>query len=300
MKTIRCPECNLVNWTTALDCKRCRFVFQSAEVSVFETASVGAHQTAQNQFAVRSFADLDSSPDYAFQADYQPQQNYSNYQPQGNNYAPNNYHQPNYQASFQPTNLKSGLAVASMVLGILSMVLMIILVGYLLAPIGLILGIFALVKASKKPNQYGGKGFAIAGIVTSAIVVLLLPIIMAIAIPNLMAARQAANEGSAISTVRSISQSVEGGKIEGKLQTACWNLNTLVRNKSVNEGLADGEHNGYRFSITDLPSGGCEVNATPISNSHGTRSFYYLTAERKIHGANKNGATADKNDPVID
>lgn len=275
-------------------------MFQTAGTSAFETASVGAHQTAQNQFAVRSFADLDSSPDYAFQADYQPQQNYSNYQPQSNNYAPNNYHQPNYQASFQPTNLKSGLAVASMVLGILSMVLMIVLVGYLLAPIGLILGIFALVKAGKKPNQYGGKGFAIAGIATSSIIILFLPIVMVIAIPNLMASRRAANEGSAISTVRSISKSVGGGKIEGSFQTACWKLDTLVGNKSVNEGLADGEHNGYRFVITDLPSGGCEINATPISTSHETRSFYYSTQEGKIHGANKNGATADKNDRTID
>ena len=310
MKTVRCPQCNLVNWLTAANCKRCQSVLQSAEMSAVETALVGGFQPSPNQTAVGGFQPSPYQPKVRTLADlsgaagsssyqeptYQPRQTHSNYQQPNNYQAQNNYYQPNYQTM----NLKSGLAIASMIFGILAFVTAIFMVGILFAPIGIILAIVALVKATKKPNEYGGKGFAIAGLVTSGMVLLIVPIILAIAIPNLMAAGRAANEGSAISTVRSISSAVGGGKINGSMPTACWNMDTLVRNKSVNEGLADGEHNGYRFTIVDFPSGGCEVNAVPLSTSHGTRSFYYSTEEGRIHGANKNGATAGKNDPVID
>lgn len=63
---------------------------------------------------------------------------------------------------------KTGLAIASMVLGILSLVLMCIAIGYVLAIIGIILGIISLVQ------HYGGKGMAIAGVTTSAVTLFLL------------------------------------------------------------------------------------------------------------------------------
>ena len=80
-----------------------------------------------------------------------------------------------------------------MVLGILGFLTAFLLIGLLFAPIGLILGIVALAKIKKKPHIYGGQGFAIAGIVTSSMIVLIFPIIAAIAIPNLLAARRMAN-----------------------------------------------------------------------------------------------------------
>jgi hypothetical protein len=70
-------------------------------------------------------------------------------------------------ADTAPTN---GLAIGSLVVGILSIVTSIIpvigLIAWILAPIGLILGLMA----RKKP---GGQGLAIAGIATSAIGLLL-------------------------------------------------------------------------------------------------------------------------------
>ena len=58
---------------------------------------------------------------------------------------------------------KTGMAVASMVLGILSLVLICIGLGVILAIIGFVLGIVSLYQ-----NQ-GGKGMAVAGISTSSI-----------------------------------------------------------------------------------------------------------------------------------
>lgn len=295
MKTIRCPECNLVNWTTAVDCKRCRFVFQTEGAVTVETASVGGFQPAQNQFATRTFADLNGAQDFAPQTNFQPRQTQSNYQQPSNNYAPHNYYPQNYQ----PLNLKSGLAIASMVFGILAIVTAIFLIGILFAPIGAILAIIALVKASKKPNEYGGKGFAVAGLVTSGMVLFIIPVIAAIAIPNLMAARRSANEGSSISTIRTIAKAQGNSTFNGKM-LKCSSLADLAKNKIVNENLADGENNGYRFAINDFPFGGCEITATPISPSHGTRSFYYSTEDGKIRGATKSGAIASKYDPTID
>lgn len=298
MKTIRCPECNLVNWVTAADCKRCRYVFQNAGNEVVETASVGAFSPQQNNFpppVAHDFGfreNVGQTPQTNYQA---PQTNYR--QPQ-NNYAYNNY-QPNYGTSYPPQNLKSGLAIASMVFGILAFFGSIILIGIVFAPIGLILAIVALVKARKRPNEYGGKGFAIAGLVTSALVLLILPMIAAIAIPNLLAARRAANEGSAISTIRTIAEAQGDSKFNGK-QMQCATLQDLAKTQIINQGLADGEHNGYRFVINDLTSGGCEITATPLTEQQGTRSFYYSTAEGKIRAATKKGAIATQNDPALD
>lgn len=68
-----------------------------------------------------------------------------------------------HQAPTQPSN---GLATASMVLGIISIITVLIpiigMIAWILAPLGLILGFVALGKP-------GGRGMAIAGIVTSAI-----------------------------------------------------------------------------------------------------------------------------------
>lgn len=104
-----------------------------------------------------------------------------------------------------PQNRKTGLAIASLVIGIVSLPTGgCLLVGAL---VGIVLGIVALVKASRSPEEYGGQGFAIGGIVTSAISLVLLPfvgIIAAIAIPSLLRARVAANEAAAIGDIRTV------------------------------------------------------------------------------------------------
>jgi type IV pilus assembly protein PilA len=104
-----------------------------------------------------------------------------------------------------PQPRKQGLAIASLVLGILSLPLMCALgAGILTAIVGLILGIVALVKTNRAPEEFGGKGMAIGGIAVSAVCFLTLPIIAAIAIPSLLRARMSANESAAIGDVRTV------------------------------------------------------------------------------------------------
>lgn len=102
----------------------------------------------------------------------------------------------------EQTNVKketSGLAVAALILGIIGFCTL------LLAPIAIILGIVALSDIGKSKKE--GKGLAITGLVLGCVGTFLIPIIAiiaAIAIPGLLQARIAANEGSTIGSLRTI------------------------------------------------------------------------------------------------
>lgn len=290
MSSVKCPQCNLTNWSTALTCKRCGGFLQPGgenfvdeQNSFAEQDSVGENrQTSDGQNYPAQW-----SPS-AEQQSYQETNRQNHGQPEYQNYQSTNY------GYYKPANLKSGLAVASMVLGILGFVTSIFLIGVLLAPVGLILGIVALVKVNRQPDVYGGKGFAIAGVVTGSMIVLFVPIIAAIAIPNLLAARRAANEGGAIAAMRAIhtAESTYMRSSYGK----CGDVKTLIATKLLDVNLASGEKNGYRFMVINLPAGGCEIFATPVSTSYGNRSFYYSTEDGVLRGGPKKGLPADKTD----
>jgi hypothetical protein len=305
MSSIRCPECNFTDWANAIACKRCGYPFQAVEDVAAQT------ETGQNQFSEQNFDDLHRTnpegrkdfhaPNQEPQADWsnshQSEQNYrqtgyqSNYQPNHSQNYQAGYrqtYQPNYAASKQ----KSGMAIASMVFGLIGC--------FLTAPVGLILGIVSLKRANNRPLEYGGRAFAITGIVLNSIGFLTIPIIAAIAIPNLLAARRAANEGSAISSLRILS-SAEATYMETENKNRCADLPTLSSKGLIDPALAKGQKNGYRYMIINLPTaaGGCEMTATPMSASHGTRSFYFSTEDGLIRAAAKNGLFADSSDAPL-
>jgi hypothetical protein len=69
-----------------------------------------------------------------------------------------------------PVAPQQSLAVASLVLGIVSMTIgWCCYFGILTAPVSVIMGIVALVQIKNEPLKYGGKGFAIGGIVTGGL-----------------------------------------------------------------------------------------------------------------------------------
>jgi hypothetical protein len=286
MKTVKCPQCNLVNFSTAISCKRCGYLFQ--EVEMMEPAAAMPNSVPPPSFPTfdRPVAPMSAQP-AAFQRPAYQANNYQSYQ------SPNNYQ--SYQSS---KSVKKGMAIFSMLLGIFSFpvinfiiggVLSVIgalflgtfgaLAGFIIAllflPTGLITGIVSLVRANKRPNEYGGKGFAIAGIVLSGFALVIIPLIAAIAIPNLLAARRAANEGSAISSLKKIANA----QVKfASTKYRCGELAELGQGGMIEAELAKGNHNGYIFVISKTVSG-CEILAKPVVGEGvtrgGSRAFYF-------------------------
>jgi prepilin-type N-terminal cleavage/methylation domain-containing protein len=82
------------------------------------------------------------------------------------------------------------------------------------------------------------------------IVVAIIGIIAAIAIPNLLASRRAANEGSAQSSMRTIHSSeavYQGTKGNGEFGT----LTNLMNESLVDSNLGGGQKSGYDFECAD-------------------------------------------------
>jgi hypothetical protein len=263
----------LTNWATDETCKRCK-----------QPLHVVYDATSQYEPA-NEFGSQGHSSSYGYQQSYSKTPAYQA-QPYGYGY-------PSEQ------QLRTGLAVTSMILGIVSLPTSFFLLGLLLAPIGFILGIVSVVKANKQPRVFGGKGFAIAGIITSCFTFfLILPIIAAIAIPNLLAARRIANEMSALKTLDTLS----AAEITYRATTGagkCGDINDLVSSQLVPSEFGKLERNGYKFKIVMSDDVNCEVHASPASTSTGTRSFMFSTYDGTLRAADKKGALASYNDPPL-
>ena len=168
--------------------------------------------------------------------------------------------------------------------------------------LGITLGIAATVKANKQPAAFGGKGLAVAGIVLGAlslISVVPIGIVSAIAIPNLLAARRAANEGAAIGSLRALTSAqaeYESSVGNGEFGT----IDDLRDARLIDAQLSAGVKHGYRF---ELESAGDSyvVTAAPLDYPNtGVRSFYFSSDEGVIRAADKRGRAADEDDPALE
>lgn len=196
---------------------------------------------------------------------------------------------------------RSGLATASLILGGLSFITG-CMGGFVLAPIGLILGIVSLVKTKKLPLEYGGQGLAIAGVIMSTIAILMIPIVAAIAIPNLLAARRSANEGAAISSLRKLAEAESRFLASSRGQ--CGDLQSLAKANLIDSSLAEGEKSGYQFVIVSSPDGDCELNAMPLVadgiSATGIRSFFMSSNDNwTIRVAERKGRPATSVDKPL-
>jgi prepilin-type processing-associated H-X9-DG protein len=98
----------------------------------------------------------------------------------------------------------SGLAIASLVSGILGMVTCGLMV-LISAPVGLILGLVAMNKIGKSQGSLRGRGLALAGVITSCVSLLLLPVMAALLLPALVAAKQKAQTINCVTNVKQLS-----------------------------------------------------------------------------------------------
>ena len=102
--------------------------------------------------------------------------------------------------SFAPPKT-SGLAIAAFIISLLSCTV----IGALVA---LILGIIAIVKIARSQGQLKGQPFAIAATAIAGLAILVLPLLVAIAIPAFAGARQAAKQTLCLSNLHSLGLAV--------------------------------------------------------------------------------------------
>ena len=100
------------------------------------------------------------------------------------------------------------LAIWSLVLGILGVVLLLACIGPLFAIPGVICGHLAYSRIKRSSGALAGEGLALAGLITGyvsiGLSVFLVPMMLAIAIPNFVKARETAQTNACINNLRQI------------------------------------------------------------------------------------------------
>lgn len=157
---------------------------------------------------------------------------------------------------------RRGLAIASLVLGILGIFTSCMPVLGLTA---LILGIIALVKASNRPAEYGGKGLAVAGVSLGGISLVLMPVMfmmIAIMLPSLSKARDMAKRAVCAANLGGTGKglAIYANQYKGQLPP---DIDALVRSGLAQPGQFVCPASGA--SEQAIPSYAYSLSGTPIS-----------------------------------
>lgn len=166
-------------------------------------------------------------------------------------------------ANVQPKT--SGLAVTSLVLGILGLVLLLGCIGVLIAIPAVICGHIAQSRIKRSAGLLSGSGMALAGLITGyisiALGIFLVPMMMAIAIPNFVKARDTAMRNGCINNLRQIDGAKELWAMENQKDADAVpteaDLDSVLKDKKMSE-LKCGKQGTYSInSVGQLPT--CSV-----------------------------------------
>jgi competence protein ComGC len=171
----------------------------------------------------------------------------------------------------------SGKAIASLICGLLFFIPFLFVAA-------IVFGHLALSEIRKSGGRLKGEGLAIAGLVLGYMWIVAVPIVLiiaAIAIPNLLRARTAANEASAVASVRMLVIAETSYATAHPDRGYTCSLSDLAADQSNVDTLATGQKSGYAFELTGCTpatEGGAnakyQVVAYPVKvNQTGTRAF---------------------------
>lgn len=150
--------------------------------------------------------------------------------------------------------------------------------------VAIVLGHVALSEIRKSAGRLKGEGLAIAGLVLGYLGVAFIPIILiiaAIAIPNLLRAKIAANEASALHSLRSLETAEYVYRGQHQSEGFTCNLPDLSSIGVVDSTLIGGQKHGYVFTLQNCAAGAegepvskFQITAVPVSSgSSGSRIF---------------------------
>ena len=138
-----------------------------------------------------------------------------------------------------------------------------------------------------------GKGFSLIELL---IVLTIIGILAVLAIPNLVSTKAAANEASAISSVRTITTAqITYFSTIGNGQFAA-DLVTLADLNLIDPALGGGVKNGFNFTTVGNGTDGFSVNADPSSTNTGRRHFY--SDQTGVTRAALDGPADSSSDPL--
>jgi len=197
----------------------------------------------------------------------------------------------------------SGKAIASLICGIF----------FFLLPssiLAVVMGHLSLSDIRRSAGRLRGRGMAIAGLVLGYCGLAIIPvlIIAAIAIPNLLRSKMAANEASAVGSLRTVNIACVSYAAEyGAFPASLANLGSggplgAEAAGLIDPTLASGQRFGYVFTYEAGPSvdgkiASYTVHANPLTpNKTGTRHFF--TDQAWLIRVSMTGA-ADENSPLL-
>jgi type IV pilus assembly protein PilA len=168
----------------------------------------------------------------------------------------------------------SGKAIVSLIFGLFFFF-------FPFSVVAIIFGHLSLSEIRKSAGRLKGNGLATAGLILGyggLVAIPMILIIAAIAIPNLLRARMAANESSAVASIRTISTAEITYSASSAGNGFTCNLSDL--SLSPSDGLRHGVKNGYAFRLSDCTPGtgdsgaSYKVVAYPVAvNQTGMRAF---------------------------
>jgi type IV pilus assembly protein PilA len=207
-----------------------------------------------------------------------------------------------------------GKAVASLILGICSLTILSIVAGI---P-AVILGHMSRSDIRKSMGRLKGEGLALAGLIMGYLSLLAIPVVLiiaAIAIPNLLRSRVAANEASAIGSIRTINTaqityastfdkgfSVDLDSLGG---SGCSETTDASHACLIDTMLASGHKSGYRYSYQAFDDDGDGVMeryfivAYPLTPGSSGRSSF-CSDESGVIRRESSGQECTASSPVLD
>lgn len=197
----------------------------------------------------------------------------------------------------------SGKALGSLITGVFGLPF------FPFAIVAIVLGHISRSEIRKSNGRLQGEGMALAGLILGYAGIAFIPIILiiaAIAIPNLLRARMAANEASAVGAIRTINTAEISYRFSyPDIGYACA-LQTLGGESAspskehaglIDDALASGSKHGYRFVLQNCVNSGSgsttyQIVAYPATvNQTGVRAF--CSDEKAIIKVDPNGSRED-------